>query len=154
MFDVRIDDQLGPQVEQLLRDHLAFAAEHSPPGSIHALDLDALRAPDITFWSVWDGDQLAGCGALRELTPDHGELKSMKTATAYLRRGVGSAVLDQILTVARERKYRRLSLETGAQDAFAPAREFYTRFGFEPCEPFGDYDEDRNSIFMTRVLTS
>jgi putative acetyltransferase len=151
-FEIRPDDLSGPEVAALLREHLDGVAGHSPPESIHALDLDGLRAPDVTFWSVWDGAALVGCGALKELDPDHGELKSMRTASAHLRKGVAATLLRHMLDVARQRAYRRLSLETGSQAAFAPARALYARFGFEPTGPFADYVDDPNSVFMTRAL--
>ena len=151
-YAVRVDDLGGPEVAALLAEHLSSVALHSPPESIHALDLAGLRVPEVTFWSVWQGADLVGCGALKELDARHGELKSMRTATSHLRRGVAAAVLRHMLNVARERGYVRLSLETGAQDAFLPARSLYARFGFEPCGPFADYTEDPNSVFMTREL--
>ena len=151
-FEIREDDLSGPEVAALLAEHLAGVAEHSPPESIHALDLDGLRAPGVTFWSVWDGDELVGCGALQELDAGHGEIKSMRTAAAHRRRGVAAAVVAHILGEAGRRGYRRLSLETGVQDGFAPARALYARFGFEPCGPFADYGPDPNSAFMTRTL--
>jgi putative acetyltransferase len=153
-FDIRIDDLRGPDVAALLRHHLESVAQHSPPESTHAFDIDALRAPDVTFWSVWDESLLAGCGALKELDGGHGELKSMRTAPSHLRRGVATALLEHMIRVAGHRGYRRLSLETGSMEAFAPAHAFYARFGFEPCGPFADYDEDPNSLFMTRTLGS
>jgi len=152
-YVIRADDLSGEQVATLLAEHLAGVALHSPPESIHALDLAGLRAPEVSFWSVWQGPTLVGCGALKELDPTHGEIKSMRTASSHLRRGVASAVLRHMLAVARERDYRRLSLETGSQEGFAPARALYARFGFEPCGPFDDYVEDPNSVFMTRTLT-
>jgi putative acetyltransferase len=127
-------------------------AQHSPPESVHALGLDALRKPDITFWSVWQDAELAGCGALKELDTLHGEIKSMRTASTHLRKGVATALVRHILQEARRRSYRRLSLETGSMDAFAPARQLYTRFGFRPCRPFAQYLEDRHSVFMTIEL--
>jgi len=136
----------------LLQAHLDGVAQHSPPESIHALDLEALRAPEITFWSVWQGSELAGCGALKELDADHAEIKSMKTAATHLRQGVAAALLEHMLDVARAQGYRRLSLETGSQAGFAPARALYARLGFEPCGPVADYVEDPNSVFMTRKL--
>jgi len=142
----------GPEIEALLWEHLASMHLHSPPESIHALDLESLRAPDITFWSVWCGPQLAGVGALKQLDAVHGEIKSMRTASAYLRQGVAAALLEHILTVAQRRGYRRLSLETGSMDAFQPARALYSRFGFEFCRPFAAYKEDPYSVFMTRAL--
>jgi len=113
-----------------------------------------LRAPQITFWTAWDGARLLGCGALKELGPDHGEVKSMHTAQEYRGRGVAGSILARIIEVARSRSYRRLSLETGSMDAFAPARALYRRFGFVGTEPFGDYVLDPNSCFMTLDLAS
>lgn len=125
---------------------------YSPPESIHALDLDRLRAPEITFWTVWDGGTLLGCGAIRELDSTHAELKSMRTATAHLRRGVAAMVLRHIMDEAARRGYARVSLETGAHQAFEPARRLYSKFGFEFCGPFGDYRFDPFSVFMTKRL--
>ena len=119
---------------------------------MHALDLAALRKPGITFWSAWDGAELLGCGALKELAPGHGEIKSMRTATPHLRKGVAAAILHHILEEAGRRSYRRLSLETGSGDAFAPALSLYARFGFQPCDPFADYVLDPHSVFMTLEL--
>ncbi|MDP3936622.1 MAG: GNAT family N-acetyltransferase [Deltaproteobacteria bacterium] len=135
-----------------MQEHLESVALYSPPESIHALDLVALRSPDVTFWSVWQGADLVGCGALKELDASHGELKSMRTASSHLREGVAAALLEHMLEVARKRGYRRLSLETGSMEAFAPARALYARFGFELCGPFADYVEDPYSVFMTREL--
>jgi len=151
-LEIRDDDLRGPEVAALLQEHLDAVALHSPPESIHALDLEALRAPEVTLWSVWRGPELLGCGALKELDAEHGEIKSMRTATAHLRKGVAAALLEHILQIARQRGYHRLSLETGSMKAFAPAHALYARFGFEPCGPFGDYVDDPNSIFMTRRL--
>ncbi len=141
-----------PAVIALLQSHLQAAALHSPAASIHALDLDALRSPEITFWSAWDHDELMGCGALKVLDAEHGEVKSMRTAAAYLRRGVAAALLQQIIDEARRRSFRQLSLETGSADAYIPARQLYAKFGFVPCGPFADYVEDPYSLFMTRTL--
>lgn len=121
----------------------------SPRESIHALDLDGLRSPDITFWTVWGGDELLGCGALRELDSAHGEIKSMHTAAAHRGRGVAALLVNHILDVARFRSYRRLSLETGSMAGFAPARALYARFGFVECGPYGKYRLDPNSTYMT-----
>ena len=151
-FAIRLDDLRGPEVAALLQEHLASAALHSPPESVHALNLEGLRAPEVTFWSVWQGLELVGCGALKELIAGHGELKSMRTVSSHLRQGVATTLLEHILHVARQRAYRRLSLETGSMEAFAPARALYARFGFEPCGPFADYVEDPYSVFMTRKL--
>lgn len=122
----------------------------SPPESVHALDLDGLRRPEITFWTAWSGNALLGCGALKELSPDHGEVKSMRTARAHRRGGVARAMLAHIVAEARRRGYERLSLETGSMAEFAPARALYERFGFGYCGPFAGYVDDPNSVFMTR----
>jgi putative acetyltransferase len=124
----------------------------SPPESRHALNLDGLRKPEITFWTLWDGSHLAGCGALKELNPHHGEIKSMRTAATHLRRGVATHLLDHIIYEAKRRSYHRLSLETGAFPYFEPARQLYVRFGFTHCAPFANYVEDPNSVFMTKAL--
>jgi putative acetyltransferase len=124
----------------------------SPPESVHALDLEGLRRPEITFWSVWSGTELAGCGALKQLSQEHAEIKSMRTAEAHRRRGVASKLVKHIMKEAQQRGYRRLSLETGSQPYFEPARTLYASFGFRPCGPFQGYVEDPNSVFMTREL--
>ena len=149
---IQIDDLTGPAIHALLEEHLANMHELSPPESVHALDLSRLRSPDIPFWTVWDDAELLGCGALRELTPVHGEVKSMRTPTRLRGRGAGRAVLQHIVGEARSRGYRRLSLETGSQPGFEPARSLYRSFGFAPCGPFGDYREDPHSFFMTLAL--
>jgi len=151
-MDIRVDDLSGPEIAALLAEHLRSMYLHSPPESVHALDIARLRAPDITMWSVWEERELLGCGALKELERDHGEIKSMRTAARHLRKGVASELMRHLLAEARRRSYRRLSLETGSMAAFAPARELYRRFGFQPCGPFGEYIEDPNSVFMTREL--
>jgi putative acetyltransferase len=149
---IRLDDLRGPEIAAFLEEHLEDMRAVSPPESKHALDLDGLRKPEVTFWSVWDGDRLVGCGALKELDPTHGEIKSMRTAAARRGRGVASAMLNHILEVGAGRGYRRLSLETGSGEFFAPARALYEKFGFLATEPFGDYKPDPNSYFMTRVI--
>jgi len=151
-MEIRVDDLRGPAIAQLLQEHLQSMALHSPPESVHALDLAALRKPDITFWCAWQDDALLGCGALKELDSFHGEIKSMRTASAHLRKGVATRLLAHILDEARRRSYRRLSLETGSMQAFTPARSLYTRLGFRPCGPFAAYVEDPHSVFMTREL--
>lgn len=153
MFTIRRDDLSGPEIRALLEDHLRNMHEITPPESVHALDIDGLRRPDVTFWTVWTGAELLGCGALRELDPAHGEVKSMRTVVARRRRGVGKAVLQHIIEEARSRSYGRLSLETGSMKEFEPARRLYEGFGFRVCEPFGEYREDPNSVFMTRILS-
>ncbi|ANE47724.1 acetyltransferase [Paenibacillus swuensis] len=151
-MEIRIDDLTGPEVAQLLSEHLHSMTLHSPPESIHALDLEKLRRPEITFWSVWERDELIGCGALKELDPRHGELKSMKTSTSHLKKGIASKLLEHIIDQAKQRGYTRLSLETGSMEAFDPARRLYARFGFEECGPFADYTEDPYSVFMTKEI--
>jgi putative acetyltransferase len=149
---IRVDDLEGAEIIALLNEHLRVMNMVSPPESVHALDLGGLRRPDITFWTIWDDGTLAGCGALKELTPQHAEIKSMRTADAYLRKGVASMMLRHIIAVAERRRYHRLSLETGSMEYFAPARSLYESFGFTYCPPFADYVEDPNSVFLTRVL--
>lgn len=151
-MDIREDDVRGPEILALLEAHLANVARHSPPESVHALDVQSLRAPEVTVWSAWEGDELLGCGALKEIEPHHGEIKSMRTAEAHLCRGVGSRILERLIGEARSRSYRRLSLETGSMEAFAPARRLYARFGFKPCAPFADYRLDPCSVYMTLAL--
>jgi len=141
-----------PRVIDLLHTHMTRARAETAPGSSHALDLSALRAPEVTFWSAWEGDAVVGVGALKRLSTDHGEVKSMHTAEAARGRGVGSALLQQILAAARARGMSRLSLETGSWPYFAPARALYARHGFVECGPFGEYREDPNSVFMTLAL--
>jgi putative acetyltransferase len=148
LLQIRIDDLRGPEIAELVGAHLAHARRWSPAESKHALDLDALRAPEITFWTAWDGASLLGCGALKELDPKQGELKSVHTAARHRRRGVAAALLAHIVDEARARSYQRLSLETGSMDALAPARALYSRLGFVPCEPFGGHVADPNSVFM------
>ena len=154
MTTIRIetDDLRRPQIHALLEEHLRNMHAITPAESVHALDLDRLRHPSITFWSAWQGDQLLGCGALKELDAGHGEIKSMRTPAALRRRGAGKAILAHIVAVARSRGYARLSLETGSHGAFEPAHRLYEAFGFAPCGPFGDYRADPNSVFMTLRL--
>lgn len=151
-MEIKVDDLSGEEVHELLREHLRNMHLHSPPESVHALDLDGLRRPDITFWTAWEGGELLGCGALKELDPRHGEIKSMRTAAAHLRRGVARRMLAHIVEEARRRGYRRLSLETGSAEAFGPARGLYADFGFAYCGPFDGYAEDPYSVFMTMEL--
>ena len=152
MVTIREDDLTGPDVATLLRAHLDHSAALSPPESVHALDLERLRAPGITFWSAWVEGELVGCAALKELAPGHGEIKSMHTAELHRGKGVASRLVGHILEVARSRSYRRVSLETGSMEGFAPARALYARFGFRLCPPFAPYREDPHSVFMTLEL--
>lgn len=148
-LDIRIDDLEGPQVLALLHEHLGSMEHTAPAESRHALDLVGLRDPGITFWSVWDGPVLAGFGALRHMTESHAEIKSMRTATSHLRRGVASEMLRYLIREAASRGYSRLSLETGSMEFFEAARRLYASFGFTSCPPFGNYRPDPNSVFMT-----
>lgn len=151
-MNIEPDDLTRPAVLALLSEHLSNMYELSPPESVHALDVSRLRSADVTFWTVWDGDELLGCGALKELSRDHGEVKSMRTPAARRRTGAGRAVLAHIVGVARQRGYRSLSLETGSQPAFEPAQKLYESFGFTRCGPFAAYREDPNSVFMSLRL--
>jgi putative acetyltransferase len=151
-MEIRVDDVTGPEIVALLVEHRRSMFLHSPPESVHALDLDGLRRPEVTLWTVWQDTALLGCGALKELDRAHGEIKSMRTAEAHLRKGVATRLMDHMLAEARRRGYRRLSLETGSPSVFEPARRLYERFGFRACGPFGDYVEDPYSVFMTREL--
>lgn len=149
---IQIDDLSGPEIAALLAEHLQDMAAVSPPESRHALNLDGLRQPGITFWSVWEDGELAGCGALKELDEEHGEIKSMRVAKAHLRKGVATRMLSHLVEEARRRGYRRLSLETGSMAFFAPAHRLYAKSGFRRCGPFAGYREDPNSVFMTMEL--
>ena len=146
------DDLSHPAIHALLEEHRRNMLELGPPESVHALDLDKLRRPGITFWSAWEGEVLLGCGALLELDPHHAEVKSMRTPETRRRTGAGRALLTHIIEVARARGYERLSLETGSVAAFVPARRLYESAGFTRTGPFGDYATDPNSVFMTLAL--
>lgn len=151
-MQIREDDLTGKKIADLLREHLENMHEITPPQSVHALDLEALRSPDITFWAAWEGDELLGCGALKELDSRSGEVKSMRTAKAHRRRGVASKILEHIIKEALRRAYDCLNLETGAFPEFAPARALYIRYEFEYRGPFAEYIDDPNSVFMTKKL--
>lgn len=146
---ITVDDPRRDEVRALLEQHLAFANRHSPREDVHALDVDGLLDPALTLFACRVDGDLLGVGALKELTPEHGEVKSMHTAAAARGRGIGRAMLAHLIAVARERGYRRLSLETGPMEAFAPARAMYAAVGFEPCGPFADYAPSPNSSFFT-----
>ena len=147
------DDLSHPQVHALLRTHLNAMYATSPPESVHALDLEELCSADVTVWTAWDGDDLMGCAALKVLDRSHGEVKSMRTAERHLRRGVAGALLAHLLDVARARGCTRVSLETGPEESFGPARRLYERFGFVPCAPYGSYPtDDPFSSFFTLEL--
>jgi putative acetyltransferase len=148
----RIDDLSGAQVRALIACHLAGMRAITPPGSVHAFEVDQLRAPDVTFWSVWVGDQLAGCGALKQLDARRGELKSMRVADAFRGRGVGRALLEHLMAQARARGMTSLWLETGSGPGFEPAQRLYESAGFVRCGPFDGYTDDPFSVFMTRTI--
>ena len=149
---IKIDDLTGVEIKELLNEHLIEMSQNSPPESIHALNIIELQKPGITFWSGWEEGNLVGCGALKELDSLNAEIKSMRTASLHLRKGVARKILRHIMNQAKEGNYRRLSLETGSMAAFEPARKLYENFGFVYCEPFEDYVDDPNSVFMTREL--
>lgn len=149
---IAVDDLSDARIARFLDDHVRQMRSLSPPESKHALDLDALRAPGVTFWSARDGDELVGCGAIKRLGPRHAELKSMRTEPSRARTGIASRLLAHILTEAQRVGFTRLSLETGSAAFFLPARKLYEKHGFTYCEPFADYRPDPNSVFMTRAL--
>ena len=149
---IEVDDLSRPAVHALLAEHLANMHELSPADQVFALDLAKLRAPGITFWTAWEGQQLLGCGALKELSPTHGEIKSMRTPVALRRRGAGRAVLQTIIDEAQSRGYLRLSLETGSHVDFQKAHSLYLAAGFEYAGPFDRYVENPHSVFMSRPL--
>jgi putative acetyltransferase len=151
-LDIALDNPRAADVRALLERHLEFANTHSPPEDVHALDVDALLHPSVMFYSCRVDGSVLAVGALKELGGGHAELKSMHTAVEARGQGVGRAMVEHLLAVARARGFDRLSLETGTMEAFAPARSLYASAGFTPCEPFGDYRPGRNSMFMTLVL--
>ena len=150
--EIAVDDPGALDVRALLATHLTFSHQHSPPEDVHALDVDRLRDPAVTFFSYREGGRLLAVGALRRLDDEHAEVKSMHTASEARGRGIGRAVLAHLIAEARARGHRRLSLETGTMAAFAPARALYASAGFVPCEPFGSYFHSPNSTCMTLVL--
>ncbi|GAA3084502.1 GNAT family N-acetyltransferase [Streptosporangium carneum] len=147
-----VDDLSGPEIAEFLDEHLQQMRSVTPLESKHAIDLDELRKPEVTFWSVLDGDTLVGCGAVKRLDAEHVELKSMRTTPARKRDGIASLLLEHIIAEARRMGFTRLSLETGTGEFFLPARKLYEKFGFAYCEPFASYRPDPNSAFMTRTL--
>jgi putative acetyltransferase len=149
---IKIDHLESVQIAELLQAHHQDMLQHSPETSVHALDVTALKAPEVTFWSAWFNNDLAGCGALKELSPDHVELKSMRTSEQHLRKGVAAKLLSYLLVEAKARGYKKMSLETGTATAFIPAQKLYKRFGFVSCAPFSDYQEDPYSLFLTKIL--
>jgi putative acetyltransferase len=152
--EISTDDPRAPDVRALLGRHLTFARQHTPPEDVHALEVDALVDPAVTFYSFRRNGELLAVGALKRLDAHHAELKSMHTAEAARRQGVGAAMLDHLVAVARARGFHRLSLETGTMDAFAAARSLYANRGFRRCDPYGDYVASPNSICMSMMLES
>ena len=150
--DIRPGDLTDQRVIRLLTDHLTDMFATSPAESVHALDVSGLAVPEVTFWTIADGDVILGCVALKEIDSTHGELKSMRTDAAARGRGLGARLLEHVLAEAARRGYSRLSLETGSQDFFRPARTLYAKYGFRECGPFADYELDPNSVFMTLEL--
>ncbi|SDW15211.1 GNAT family N-acetyltransferase [Paenibacillus sp. CF384] len=151
-MEIRIDDLTGDQIIALIAEHVRSMAEQSPEESMHALNLDGLKQPEITFWSAWQEDELLGCGAIKELDAEHGEIKSMRTSKKHLRKGVAKRLLVHMIEEAKKRGYVRLSLETGSLESFKPAMKLYESLGFEECEPFSDYILDPYSVYMTKAL--
>jgi putative acetyltransferase len=152
VLQIEVDDLSRAPVLRLIGEHLSDMFATSPAESVHALDLDALRKPDVTFWTAWSGADLLACGALKELNPREGELKTMRTAPVARGKGVGARMLTHLLDEAAARGYERVSLETGPQPYFAAARRLYARHGFVECGPFGGYADDPFSTFMTRAV--
>ena len=151
-MEIKLDDLSGSEMAAFIMEHLAGMSLTSPPESIHALGLEELKKADVTVWSAWENGELLGCGALKELDETHGEIKSMRTSAAHLRKGVARQLLTHIIDEASMRGYNRLSLETGSMEAFYPAQKLYVSFGFRYCPPFADYWDDPNSVFMTIEL--
>jgi putative acetyltransferase len=151
-MEIKVDDLSGPEIAEFLEEHIKDMKSVSPPESKHALDIEGLRKPEITFWTVWDEGNLIGCGALKELDAAHAEIKSMRTSSSYRGKGVATMLLQHMLSEAKARGYRRLSLETGSMSFFEPARKLYAKFGFKYCMPFSTYKEDPNSVFMAKEL--
>lgn len=149
---IKIDKLESIEVKQLLQDHHEDMLKNSPVESVHALDLSSLKSPDVTFWTAWINDELAGCGALKRLDKTHVELKSMRTAPKFLRKGVAVKLLTHILATAKAQAYKKASLETGTMDAFIPAQRLYKSFGFQVCEPFSNYQKDPYSMFLTKDI--
>jgi putative acetyltransferase len=149
---IRLDDLSSDEAQSIVREHMASMLDNTPIESVHALPLEKLCQPNVSFWTAWISSELCGCGALQMLGPHHGEIKTMRTRARFLRQGVGQSVLTHIVNESQARGIQRLSLETGSSDAFAAARAMYEKNGFEICEPFGDYQLDPHSVFMSKAL--
>lgn len=151
-LEIKVDDLCGKEIFALLNEHLIDMYAASPPESVHALDIEKLKRPEITFWSMWENDILAGCGAIKELSPTSAEIKSMRTAKEFRRMGVAEKLLSHILNECKNRKYDTVYLETGSVPYFVPALKLYEKFGFNECGPFADYVLDSYSIFMQKKM--
>jgi putative acetyltransferase len=149
---ISVDDLSGTEIAEFIEEHIQEMKAVSPPESKHALDLEGLRKPEITFWTVWDSRNLIGCGAIKKLDSNHAEIKSMRIGIAQRQQGIASMLLKHILNEAKLKGYRRISLETGSTSFFEPARNLYRKYGFKNCAPFSTYKEDPNSVFMTKEL--
>ena len=152
MYRIEVDDLSRPEVLGLIEEHLKSMHELSPPGNVFAVDATKLKSADVTFWTAWDGQLLVGCAALKELSPQSGEIKSMRTPAKLRRTGAGRALLQHLIREARSRGYQKLYLETGRHPAFEPAHSLYRSAGFTPCGPFGDYPNSDFSVFMSLSL--
>jgi len=153
-MNIQIDDLSDIRIKEFLNEHIEDMKSVSPPESKHALDLEGLKKPDVTFWSVWENEVLIGCAALKELSSLHAEIKSMRVATKLRGKGIASNLLSHILSEATKKGYNRLSLETGSMPFFSPARKLYSKFGFKDCDPFASYKKDSNSVFMSLKLNN
>jgi len=154
MFDIKLDDLTGEQILALLQTHLEDMQATSPPESKHALDISGLQDSSVKFWTIWQGEKLAGCAAYKTLTNTHAEIKSMRTSAQFKQQGVASKLLDYLINDAKQSGYERLSLETGSMEYFKPAHALYKKHGFITCPPFADYQADPNSLFMTLSLNT
>lgn len=152
LLEIFKDGSVSSGITHLLEKHLQDMHQYSPADSIHALDTEQLKQPELTFWSARINNEVVGCGALYELSESEGEIKSMKVDSAHLRKGIAAQLLSEIVTEAERRNYRKISLETGAHDAFIPAIALYERFGFTECGPFANYKQDPHSRFYSKLL--
>ena len=151
-IEIKLDDLSGDSIKKLLQTHLTNAALHSPQDAIFALDLEALKAPEISFWSVWQNEEILACGAIKMLDKEHAEIKSMHTLEKARGKGIGNQLVNHIIQQARAKNIKRLSLETGTADAYFPAHRLYKRHGFQECPAFSDYQESIHSLYMTKSI--
>jgi len=152
MLEIKQDDLTGSAIKALLQEHLTDMYATSPAESVHALDIPSLKTANITFWTIWQQQTLAGCAALNKIDTKHAEIKSMRTAKAFKNQGIASSMLKYLIEHAKQAGFERISLETGSMEYFKPARQLYEKYGFEYCPPFASYDEDVNSVFMSLSL--